>query len=408
MTFCIQTLINEEVSCGRRGLTLSGEYEIASELVCPPEFTIESRYNDLTISAAPTMPPGTMLNMSGAPGFRLKGVHVKGNRRAPGIADNAGVFAALVYDADRVEIEGCKFTDLPGSAVLVRDGKKMKFRNNIVDNVYLAGFSLKTSSPGLVSSAEIEGNEISRYGQHAIIVSHGRRCKVAKNKITSVRSQLNMTFNGSVYASSLSGPWWDNSLEGRFIITQVGGAIYERLVMAVLSSTQVQMQLPLGPISVAPVGIGNGDVISICASDTDVLENEVDSGASLGISIYSDGVCSTDRNTVALNRISGVGSAGISVQNMSASRYVRDLLIAENTILECAQIGLANDPKFNVGIAVQNDTTFGVSVIGNSITDYSGKMLWGLTFNAAIPASLRYDAGNIIRGAAYSPIKYDA
>lgn len=394
----LQALINEEVSLGRRGLTISGEYEISSELVLSPEFTLESRYNDLTISASPTMPAGNMLNLAGAPGFTLKGVHVKGNRRSPGISDSANVFGALVYNADRVTIEGCKFTDLPGSAVLVRDGKRMKFKNNIVDNVYLSGFSLSTSSPNVISSAEIEGNEISRYGQHAIIVNHGNRCKVSKNIISSVRHQLTMAFNGSVYASSLSGPYWGDWLEGQFIITYVGGSIYERLVVAVLSSTQVQMQLPLGPISSSPVGIGNGDVISICASETDVIENEVFGGASLGISIYSDGSCSADRNNVVLNRVSGVGSAGISVQNMSASQYVRDLLIAENTLVDCGQIGLANDPKFNVGIAVQNNTTFDVRVLGNTITDYSGKVICPILVNAALGPNLRKISGNKWRG----------
>lgn len=404
----LQDMINYEFSQGRRGLTASGEYEISSELTLPPEFTLEGAYKDLIVKCSASMPAGTMINLASAQNSSVKGVHFKGNRRSPGVHDNESVFAAMIYDASGVSIQDCKFTDLPGSACLVRDGKRFKYKNNIIDNVYLSGFSLSTSSPNVVSSAEIEGNEISRYGQHAIIVTHGNRCKVYKNKIQSVRNQLYMSFNGSLFASSLSGPYWGDWLEGKFIITYVGGSIYERLVTSVISSSQLQMKLPLGPIYSAPVGIGNGDVISVCASETDVIENEVDGGASLGVSIYSDDVCSADRNNVVLNRVSGVGSSGISVQNMFSNQYVRDLLIAENTIVDSAQIGPANDPKFNVGIAVQNNMTFGVRVIGNSVLDFSGKMLRGITFNSAIPSNMRHDSGNIIRGCINNSVQYDA
>lgn len=403
----IQALIDAEFSAGRRGLDISGPYQIDAPFTMPPGFTLASPFRDAVITAAPGVPMTTMVDFAtrlGA-GSRITGVTFDGSRSTR--PNGFGIFAALIYDTNDVSLDNCKFLNLPGAGAFVRDGKRPKFKNNRVDNVWLCAIGIQGSSPGNSrSDAEISGNDISNYGMHAIQVVYGNNSEVSKNKITSmlVRSGLNMAFNGSLYASSLSGGYFSKASEGRFLIASG----WERLITAYISPTQVQMDLPLGPIIMAPSGWCNGDIISIQGSSNCTVEgNTLEGGGHLGVSVFSDTQASADRNNVVNNRIYGVGSAAISLQNQEGPFYVRDTLIAGNEIVDAAMLGAAGARMFNVGIAIQNNHTFGVRCFGNNITGYSKTMEYPISINKACTVNTREVFGNMSRGCIRDWVDYN-
>lgn len=408
MTDLIQSLIDDEVSDGNRGLRISGEFLLSEPLIMPPNFTLEGSFGakSLSLVTAPgvSLPYSIDFHDRSASGSALLGVTVKGERNNDW-QYNSGI---RVLDADDVQVEKCVVTGIPGSAIRVRDGKRTKIKSNTIDDVFLAGVIAQRSTSGVSSDLDISDNSISRFGMHAMMLVYASNSRVVGNRVSGrlVWNGLNIAADGSDFVSSLSGSFFDASLKGQFII-MAGGV--ERLVMEVISATQLRLDLNTGPYASAPACFGNGDLISVQgASDCLLSSNRLQGGASLGISVFSDSVSSADRNNIVLNDVQGLGSAGISVQNTPHPTYVRDTIISQNQVVDCGFLGASGDTKFNVGIAVHNGNTFGVTATSNIITGYSNTMLRGLTFNAAIPASTRHESGNIIRGCVNNAVQFDA
>lgn len=382
-------------------VTPSGTYTATSAtgaLKMRPGITLHNFSGNATL----TMANGAQLlgllefNTYSAAGARVIGVTIDGNR-ANNADDLLSKYTVQVGDQNDVTIQRCKIINSNGNGIYVRNAFRTIIDNNKFSNLFVAAVivsaTVKSNYRLQITNNTIDGE----WGQHAIIVKYSNFARVQGNYIVGqcVRGfSINVTSGNSV--NSLSGNYFLPSSVGKFIIFNGG---VEGLITGYYSPTLVTVNLNIGNPGTVPAAWGNGDVISIQGSDDcDISENLVYGGASLGISVFSDGTNSANRNKIYKNRVVNQGSAGISIQNISPT-LVLATLIEGNNVVDCGLNGSASALAYNVGIAVRGaGSTQRVSVIGNIIEGYAGTptMDYGIAFDAAVASKL--NSGNQING----------
>jgi len=329
-----------------------------------------------------------------ATGSKVIGITVDGNREH-NTDDLLSKHLVIIHDTSDVTIQRCKIINSNGNGIYVRNGFRAVIDDNKFSNIFVAPVivyaSIKSNYRVEITNNTIDGE----WGQHAIIVKWSNFAKVQGNYIVGqcIRGfSVNVTYGSSV--NSLSGNYFYPSCVGKFVIFNGGK---EGLITIFASSTLVSTNLNIPNPGAVPAAWGNGDLISIQGSDDcDISENLCYGGASLGISVFSDGTQGAYRNRLYKNRVVNQGSAGISVQTVLPT-YVLSTLIEGNSVVDCGLNGGASALAYNVGIAVRGGAnTQRVSVMNNLIEGYAATMDYGIAFDASV--YMRTNAGNVING----------
>jgi len=390
-----QEAIDLASSTGKNRVIASGVHLATASLKMRPNVSLEGE-NGATLRMADGAELLTLLDFItySASGASVSNITVDGNREH-NTDDLLSKHMVIIHDANDVTIRDCKIINSSGNGIYVRNGFRTVIDRNHFTNMYVAPVivysSIKSNYRCSITNNTIDGE----WGQHAIIVKWSNFAKVQGNYIVGqcVRGfSVNMAYGSNVY--SQSGNYFYPNCKGKFVIFNAG---VEGLIMVYADPTLVSTNLNLPNPGIVPASWGNGDVISIQGSDDcDVSENLVYGGASLGISVFSDGAQWARRNKIYKNHVHDQGSAGISIQNV-ANTFVVSTLIEGNTVVNCGLNGGASAAQYNVGIAVRGGAnTQRVSVVNNIIDGTIASMDYGIAFDAAVYGKMC--ANNIING----------
>lgn len=372
-------------------------------LMMRPGVTVHNFAGNVKLSQTNAAQLSTMVdfNTNNAAGAKLIGIIVDGNRANNNDDPAITVVKSLIliFNASDVTVQRCTLRNSVGNGVYIHQASRAIIDANVFSNIFGGPICILPTTAKGDYAHKITNNVISGgWGQHAIVARWANFCVIKGNKITgysfAYATGVMLANASGTTVTSTSGNWFTPASVGKFLIIN-GGT--EKLIVGYTSPTVVTVNSSLGTLTGVPAVWGNGDVISIQgADDCDISDNDVIISASLGISIFSDGVQSASRNRVVNNRVGNHGSAGISIQNV-AGTFVSATLIQSNVVTECGMNKTAADNSYNVGIAVRGGAnTQRVSVVSNLIEGYAvpATMDYGIAFDAAVVAKT-YTANTI-------------
>jgi hypothetical protein len=373
----LQASVDMASVVGASTVILEGTYTLTAALNMRPGVSLSCTRGAATITQGNGTNLASIINWDTytAHEANLYGVTVNGNR--DNNTDSASKFACLVYDADNVHIEDCGITNSNGYGVNVRDGQDFCLRRCTISNAYSINVHVKPSVQGFASRAVIEDCSISGIGQHGIVTWGTDACRIVGNTVVGfVQTGMTIDVSGTT-VTHVSGTNFDTLTVGQFIIFD-GGT--ERLITDIASSTSLTINTTGGTLSGVDAIAGSGDLISISGcNNTQVLNNIVKTGASLGISVFS----TTDGNDVLSfvdgNYVEATDSAGLSVQVADVTYSVIDATFTNNRIVECGIVDNAGPADYDAAMTIGGGAnTIRCLVDQNSWISYGGGMDTGL------------------------------
>ena len=385
----IQDAIDVAFTLNCREVRLRGVYTLTASVIMRPGVWLKATPG---VEAVITVPNGStlvyLINFASFTphGSGLDGITLDGNRANR--TDNPNTF--LIYGENAVEevtVRNCRLVNSTGFGLYFRDFVRAKVINNVCDNLFVAGIYLQGSIGSNSIRHLIQGNRVTRFGQHGIVTWNTRWSRVEKNECygTGVAGTVvNISGNKVTW---VSGPNFADILPGSFVIGNHAGGFFEANIIAKESNTSLTVNYSVGTYSNVPVNLGNGDVISISGSSDEVIfGNLVRGGASLGISLFSTPDNSCDRCLVEQNQVYSTLASGYSIQ--SAANQNRDNIIRGNLAVDTGIGGAGAAIDYRTGLTLAGSTTRRTVVEGNTWISYGAGMLWGFSILADVPEAL--------------------
>jgi hypothetical protein len=255
------------------------------------------------------------------------------------------------------------------------------------------------SAPGASdwnSDLKIKGGRIfGNYGQHCLNIKNVRGVSIDGVKIQSMAQRgFNIFVNGHYVTAP--GGFFAPNCEGKFLIFNGGE---EFLIETYISPTQCYLSKPRNAGGPFPAVWGNGDTIGFENTTLSTVSNcQLDGGASLGISLFSNNGLSRG-NTFVNNNISGLGSAGISLQQFGP-QPILDTIISGNRVTDAGMNTLATNHDSNCGIIIMAGNV--VQVNQNMVVGYSQTMPYGILFGGEVTG--KSHQGNTVAGTQHGAI----
>lgn len=339
---------------------------------------------------------GSLLDFAayGAVGASMDGVIIDQN--ASQNAPNPDANIVQLWDTNDVRLFNCRLINGTANGIVGRKNRRTIIKDTWISDIQSIPVYFNPGVADYKSDSRIEGGRIfGNYGQHAIQLKHVNGMSVSGVKVQSMSIRgFNLSTSGH-YASA-PGNFFAPNCEGKFIIFNHGE---EFLIQTYISPTQVYMSNPRNAGGPFPAVWGNGDVITLENTVLCTVDNcQVDGGASLGLSLFSnDGTCRA--NSFINNNVSGLGSAGISMQQRGPLQML-DTVISGNRVTDAGLNLQATANDSNCGIIVTAGNV--VQVNNNMVRGYSNSMPYGILFGGEVTG--KSHQGNTVAGTQHGAI----